>query len=261
MEGRKQTSFTSSDAHPMIDKNGKLVLTPKDKVDLITDTFERKFAAPALNDPSVDNQDPNNIPLPPFRQRHMGTFEPIRLAEMRLAIAQLKEGKAPGPDGYPVEFYKRLPSLHPYLLALLNKIYESGEIPTELRAIYVAPIAKPGKDARDPANKRPISLINSIMKVMEGILYHRMLPLVEPRLYHSQYAYRHSRSTEHHLTSILDHVHRALLSGSDAYAISFDIAGAFDNVPHYQLMLSMKKFGVDSYTQRIVRNWLRGRFF
>lgn len=62
-----------------------------------------------------------------------------------LAIARLTEGKAPGPDGYSVELYKRFYSLRPFPLVLLNGIYRAGNIPTILRAVYVAPVAKPGK--------------------------------------------------------------------------------------------------------------------
>ena len=260
-EGRKQQGFVPTDASPMLDEEGKLVLTPQERVALITRTFRKRFAAPAMTNPHLSKKDPNNVPLPPYRNMKMGSFQPIREQEMILAIEHLSTGKAPGPDGFPVEMYKHLKALRPYLLALLNGIYRTGDIPRELRTIFVVPITKPGKSPKDPGNKRPISLINTTMKILEGILYQRMIPHIEPHLIESQYAYRRQRGTEHHLASLMDHVNRSLIRGENAYVISFDIAGAFDNVSHNQLSQTLPKFGVDPYTHRLIHQWLRGREF
>ena len=260
-EGRKQQGFVPADASPMLDEHGRIVLTPKEKVALITRTFRSKFAAPAITNPQLSKQNPNNVPLPPYRNKNMGTFQPIREQEMIMAIAHLSTGKAPGPDGFPVEIYKHLTALRPYLLALLNGMYRTGDIPRELRTIFVVPITKPGKSPKDPGGKRPISLINTTMKILEGILYQRIIPRIEPYLMESQYAYRRQRGTEHHLTSVMDHVNRALLNGKNAYVISFGVAGAFDNVSHHQLSQTLLKFDVNPFTHRIIHQWLRGREF
>ena len=98
---------------------------------------------------------------------------------MILSISHLPTRKAPGPDGLLVELYKKLTSLHPYLLKLLNDIYRTGAIPAALRDIYIVPITKQGKDPRDPQGERPISLLNSTKKILEGVVYQRLLPRVE----------------------------------------------------------------------------------
>ena len=111
----------------------------------------------------------------------------------------------------------------------------------------------------DPDNMRPISLINTMVKMLECIVYHRILPNVEPRLYENQYAYRRQRGTEHHLVSIMDQVQRALLEGCFAYMVSFDIAGAFDRVSHALLMQALRRFQVDGHTRRLLHHWIAGR--
>ena len=121
-EGRKQQGFVPADASPMIDERGNMVLTPHEKVELISRTFSRRFAAPAVTNPSLPAQNPDNVPLRLFRNEEMGQHRPIRLQEMLLAIAHFPNGKAPGPDGFPVEIYKRLNTLHPYILTLLDAI-------------------------------------------------------------------------------------------------------------------------------------------
>lgn len=45
----------------------------------------------------------------------------ITLSEIDSAILKMKPGKAPGPDGYPIEFFKRFA---PKSLPLLSKVFE-----------------------------------------------------------------------------------------------------------------------------------------
>ena len=49
--------------------------------------------------------------------------------------------------------------------------------------------------------------------------------------------------------------------GRYCYVISFDVAGAFDNVPHAQLMGGLERMGVDGHTRRVIHTWLRDRTF
>ena len=59
----------------------------------------------------------------------------------------------------------------------------------------------------------------------------------------------------------MDGAHRALLGGQFVYIFSYDIAGAFDRVTHHQLMGALPMYGIDTYTRRLVHNWLAGRTF
>ena len=125
----------------------------------------------------------------------------------------------------------------------------------------MAPIPKPGKDPGNPKNRRPISLICTGMKILEQIIYNRIIHQIELELFSGQYAYRRSLSTEHHLTMMMDYTHRALLEGRFVYLVSYDIASAFDRVPHAQLMRALEGCGIEPYTKRLIHNWLRGRSF
>ena len=99
------------------------------------------------------------------------------------------------------------------------------------------------------------------MKILEQVIYNRIIHHVEPRLFGGQYAYRRTYSTEHHLTMAMDHAHRSLLRNQFVYIISYDIESAFDRVPHAQLLRATEAFDIDSYTCRLIHNWLRGRYF
>ena len=63
------------------------------------------------------------------------------------------------------------------------------------------------------------------------------------------------------LVEIGDFVQRALVCGRRCYLVSSDVAGAFDNVPHAQLMSGLRRMGVHVHIRRLVHNWLRDRTF
>ena len=155
-----------------------------------------------------------------------------------------------------IEIYKNLSGLHEGMLGLFNHIMRSENIPLPLRKIDVVPIPKPGKDRRNPNNRRPISLISASMKILEQIAYNRIIHSVEPLLFEGQYAYRRSRSTEHHLAMLMDREHRALTQKHFVY-----VAPAFDRVPHIQPMRALGGFNIDAQMRRLIRNWLKGRSF
>ena len=75
----------------------------------------------------------------------------------------------------PGQSVKNLPSLLPYLTTLANEMYRTGFIPFRLRSIYAVPLPKAGKNPKDPINKRPISLLNVLSKILEATVLYRIM--------------------------------------------------------------------------------------
>ena len=104
----------------------------------------------------------------------------MTLQELIKAINNLPKRKSLGPDGIPAEVFQRITALRPYLLAVMNNMFRTGDIPEQLGLVYVIPSPKAGKDPKLPENKRPISLLNAMVKIMETAIYRRILPKIEP---------------------------------------------------------------------------------
>ena len=70
------------------------------------------------------------------------------------------------------------------------------------------------------------------MKILEGIIYHRLRPLVEPQLRRGQNASRRQRGTEHPLASVTGRINPALSQEPDVYTtLSIEIIrGVSDNL-------------------------------
>lgn len=55
--------------------------------------------------------------------------EPITLMELQGPIKDMKPGKAPGPDGFTLQYYRTLvPVLGPHLVKLFNDLTEGGHL-------------------------------------------------------------------------------------------------------------------------------------
>ena len=98
----------------------------------------------------------------------------------------------------------RAPDLSPELASLFTDVRVSGGAPSPLTKLVIISLDKPGEDPSSCKAKRPISLINSVAKILEAVVLHRLLPLVEPHLCPNQFAYRAGRGAEMHLAELSD---------------------------------------------------------
>ena len=89
--------------------------------------------------------------------------QPFIVQELEDAISKVKNNKAPGPDHSANELFRLLDEdTRSILLAYYNRVWEAGEAPEEWKEALVVSFYK-GKGAdTDPANYRPISLLNTI---------------------------------------------------------------------------------------------------
>lgn len=100
-------------------------------------------------------------------------------------MKQLKNGKAPGPDGYTNRFYKAFPDhLSPILLASFDSISQLTTFPVQTLEAHISIIPKPGKDPADPGSYRPISLLKCDVKIYSKLTATRLSDLL-PRLIHT----------------------------------------------------------------------------
>lgn len=85
----------------------------------------------------------------------------ISLEEIQLAIGNLQAGKIPGSDDLPAEFYPNFIEIVALKLkSLFADLSSLDALPESMEEAVIVLIPKPGKDARDCASYRPISLLN-----------------------------------------------------------------------------------------------------
>lgn len=109
---------------------------------------------------------------------------PITEAEIRKAIASMKNGKSPGYNGLPVEYCKTFAAI---VVLVLQKIYQEmfdkGRVAPTFNKAVILLIPKTHKDPTDPSSCRPISLLNLDCKILTNILVTRVQLVIS--MYHT----------------------------------------------------------------------------
>lgn len=100
---------------------------------------------------------------------------PISQKEIKDVLKKTKNNKTPGPDGFPVEFYRHFCHLlNPHLENLFNEILNRGSMPKSWKEATIVTIPKQSKDQTDPATYRLVALLNQDYKLLTGIIANRL---------------------------------------------------------------------------------------
>ena len=153
-------------------------------------------------------------------------------AEVIRALRQVKPGKAPGLDGLPYELYLRQSHLFvPILTGLYNHWFSLGHIPDQVTKGVITLVKKKGKTGEGVDDYRPITLLNTELKILAKILANRLREVLDDLIGPEQTYAMRGRSIKSNL-----HLMREVLEGIDeddeAALISLDQSKAFDRVNH-----------------------------
>ena len=118
----------------------------------------------------------------------------ISRAELDEALKKTRRGKQPGPDGIQADAWIALDRGRDVLRDFYNECWAQNQIPEEWRTSRVVGIFKKG-DAGDPANYRPISLLQTGYKIYARMLARRLSDGLDGYIRGSQYGFRQGRST------------------------------------------------------------------
>ena len=135
-------------------------------------------------------------------------LSPVTADEVQLEIAKLQTGKAVGPSSIPIPFLKILRSeLAGPLQIIFNKSFLTGIVPDKFKLARVIPVFKKGSQT-NLCNYRPISLLSVFNKLLEKLMFNRLVDFSEKRhlIYNKQFGFRSHHSTDHAVLSIIDQV-------------------------------------------------------
>ena len=129
------------------------------------------------------------------------------------------------------------PVIEKYLSEAFNMSISKRKFPEFLKLAKVVPIFKKG-DKTSPQNYRPISLLCSISKIFEKLLYNRMVQFfVNRKLFASeQFGLRKKRSCVHAISTVTDYIREKIDKKSTGQACFIDLQKAFDTLDHSILL-------------------------
>ncbi|XP_053533103.1 transposon TX1 uncharacterized 149 kDa protein isoform X1 [Ictalurus punctatus] len=167
----------------------------------------------------------------------------LTLAELHEALQGMENGRAPGIDGLPVEFYKAFWTVigQDVLEVLLGSV-KGGELPLSCRRAVLTLLPKKG-DLTHLKNWRPVSLLCTDYKLLSKALASRLTKVMEQITHLDQTYCVPGRSILDNIHLIRDILDVSRLLGLKTGLIFLDQEKAFDRVEHEYLWKVLETFG------------------
>ena len=173
----------------------------------------------------------------------------------------MKLGKASGHDGISHHMLKyTAQSIAKPLEIIFNLSLSSGIYPNMWKMATVMPLFKKG-DRHSPSNYRPISLLSTVGKVFERVIFkHAHNYFIENSLFYKyQSGFMPGHSTVHQLIEMYHNICLALEEKKHACLVFCDISKAFDRVWHKGLLIKLKSYGILGELLIWISNFLSNR--
>ena len=195
--------------------------------------------------------------IPSFRSADLQ----VGSEEIYAALSSLETKNSLDADNLSMQFIKKcFDTIITPFQHIVNLSLSSGIIPSQFKIAKVIPIFKSG-DPRLPNNYRPISLLSNFSKILEKIMYNRLINFIEHHnlLSKHQFGFRKNHSTIHPMVLLDNYISEALNNKNYAIAIYCDLRKAFDTVDHSILISKLRKMGIGGTELKWFVNYLTDR--
>ena len=213
----------------------------------VADTFNSYFVnigpnlANKLNTPNEDFA--TYLPEPSNSSLFFNPTDPSEITEI---TKNLKSSKSQGHDKISAFLLKEI--IH-FIASPLTHIFNlsinTGKCPESLKIAKVNPIFK--KDnPHEISNYRPISILPSISKILEKIIYNRLYTFLDTfhLLNLNQYGFRKGHSTDQALAQLHDKITNAMANKEHVIGVFMDVSKAFDTLDHQILLKKLYCYGI-----------------
>ena len=183
-----------------------------------------------------------NIPVLSVEERLSCEGE-ITTEECVKALDTFDNGKSPGNDGIPVEFYKTFwYSVGLFMTEVFSHSFELGQMSNSQKQAVVTLIDKKGKARMVLENWRPISLINVDSKIATKVIANRIKNVLPGIIHSNQSGFRKGRFIGETARSILDIIAHTESSKLPGVLLFIHFEKAFDSIEHNFLYKALERF-------------------
>ena len=212
--------------------------------------------------PSCPGQDPAG--KPDCHHRDMSEFPLFQPEELCKIVMQMKPTTC-DLDCVPTQLLiSCVDVIIPLITDIVNHSLKTGQFPDSLKRAIIRPLLKkPGADASDLTNYRPVSNLSFLSKIIERAVSARLCQYLNAHklLPTFQSAYRPSYSTETALLRVMNDLNCAVDDGQVALVVLLDLSAAFDTIDHNTMLCRLKDLGVSSTALNWFKNYLTKRTY
>jgi hypothetical protein len=234
----------SHNAPSCITLNDNIVTDPKE----VSNAFNDYYSSIAQNIllQRKYNGDGNFMKYMPAHHDKSFFLHETDTIEVKTLIKSFNINKGTGPCSIPPKILNMIcDSVSPPIAIIANLSFSTGVHPERLKVAKVIPIFKSGSKMLT-SNFRPISLLSNLNKILEKLMFNRVLSFLEQEkiIYNNQFGFRPKHSTNHALISITEQIKENLDNNNYACGVFVDFQKAFDTVNHSILLKKLDKYGI-----------------
>ena len=132
-----------------------------------------------------------------------------------------------------------------------------GIFPDIMKMAEVVPLYK-GKSRENETNYRPISLLTTMSKMMEKVVYHRVYQFLTNtgQICETQYGFRSNHSCKHAIAQVIGTILKNLESNKSTITVMLDLSKAFYTIEHSIMIQKLKLFGIRGVCLEWFRSYL-----
>lgn len=243
---------------PTLEVDGRTAHTNLEKSEALAEALAKKFvAADTEQDPQL-KRDIENI-YSQIRKAKATNLPTITEENFEAALKQMRTKSAAGPDGISPRLLKILPEeAKQHLRRIFNQVIQTQKYPAIWKKARVTMLPKPGKDPKDPASYRPISLLSCVGKLFERCI----LPFLNvEKVPDHQFGFRQNHGTTQQLTRLIMDLTIAQNLQRDSVMVALDVEAAFDKVPHKELIFKLTDTDQPMWMLKILMSYYEDRTF
>ena len=188
-------------------------------------------------------------------------FWPTDPNEVKQITLSSKSKNSTGIDGISSKKLKHMPDIIFFHLSeIFNMSMAQGKFLDAFKIAKVVPVFKDGLRT-NVGNYRPISLVSNVSKVLEKIVYKRILKFLNKTnfFFKNQFGFRKQRSTEQATALLSNLITKSLENNNFALSIFCDMSKAFDCIEIPILLDKLNHYGIRGIPLAWVKDYLSGR--